>query len=153
MAIAIFESDNGTKERTQEEMLQLSRAIPKSVEKELDAVFDKIYNAAIQFCPIDTGALVSTIQIVEGVLGEASGSIKDVMIFNKSIIAGDETITNPKTGRPVDYARFVHDGYTTRGGVWKAGVPFLTEAVEMYMVELEEAINKVIDYLEKRMVR
>jgi HK97 gp10 family phage protein len=54
--------------------------------------------AAKSFCPVDTGALMASIRV------EAKGPL------SSSLVAGGGGYINPKTLRPVDYARRVHDG-------------------------------------------
>ena len=54
--------------------------------------------AAQSFCPVDTGALLSSIR------WELRGS------HEAALVTGGMGYFNPRTGRPVDYARHVHDG-------------------------------------------
>lgn len=68
--------------------------------------------AAQGFCPVDTGAL----------LGSVRWEIRDP--HEAALIAGSLGYINPRTGRPVDYARYVHDG-TSR----MPARPFLLQAV------------------------
>jgi hypothetical protein len=68
--------------------------------------------AAQSFCPVDTGALLGSIRWELRGLHEAA------------LVAGGFGYINPRTGRPVDYARHVHDG-TSR----MPARPFLLMAV------------------------
>ena len=68
--------------------------------------------AAKSFCPVDTAALLSSIR------WELRGP------YEAALIAGGMGYINPRTGRPVDYARYVHDG-TSR----MPARPFLLMAV------------------------
>ena len=68
--------------------------------------------AAKAFCPADTGALMGSIR------AEMRGPHK------MALVAGGGGHINPRTGRPVDYARHVHDG-TSR----MPPRPFLLQAV------------------------
>ena len=68
--------------------------------------------AAKSFCPVDTGALLDSVR------WELRGP------YEAALIAGGLGYINPRTGLPVDYARFVHDG-TSR----MPARPFLLQAV------------------------
>jgi hypothetical protein len=68
--------------------------------------------AAQSLCPVDTGALLGSIR------WELRGP------HGAALIAGGLGYVNPRTGRPVDYARHVHDG-TSR----MPARPFLLQAV------------------------
>ena len=68
--------------------------------------------AAKAFCPADTGALMGSIR------AEMRGP------HTMALVAGGAGYINPRTGRPVDYARHVHDG-TSR----MPPRPFLLQAV------------------------
>lgn len=63
-------------------------------------------------CPVDTGALMSSIR------WERRGP------YEAALIAGGGGFINPRTGREVDYARYVHDG-TSR----MPARPFLLQAI------------------------
>jgi hypothetical protein len=63
-------------------------------------------------CPVDTGALAGSIRVERtGPLGSA-------------LVAGGSEYTNPRTGRPVDYAAVVHEGTSGR-----PARPFLRQAL------------------------
>ena len=68
--------------------------------------------AAQSFCPVDTGALLGSVR------WELRGP------YEASLVAGGLGYINPRTGRPVDYAKHVHDG-TSR----MPSRPFLLQAV------------------------
>ena len=68
--------------------------------------------AAKSFCPVDTAALMGSIR------AEMRGP------YAMALVAGGGDFINPRTGRPVDYARYVHDG-TSR----MPAKPFLLMAV------------------------
>ena len=68
--------------------------------------------AAKAFCPADTGALMGSIR--------AEMRVPHTM----ALVVGGGGYINPRTGRPVDYARHVHDG-TSR----MPPRPFLLQAV------------------------
>jgi len=68
--------------------------------------------AARSFCPVDTGALSASVR------AEVRGP------YEAALVAGGAQHINPRTMRPVDYARVVHEG-TSR----TPARPFLLQAV------------------------
>lgn len=84
--------------------------------------------AAKSFCPVDTAALLGSIRVEPRGLHEAA------------LVAGGSQHINPRTGRPVDYARYVHDG-TSR----MPPRPFLLQAV------LQERLRFVREMFQKTM--
>lgn len=147
--IGIFESDGGTKIRTLGELGDMCDNISDSVRAELELIWREIEQTAIDLCPKDTGSLASTITSIEG-SGEGAISATSTSgqeIFNRSLIAGDESVINPKTGKPTsEYAGFVHDGHMIGNMMWE-GVPFLTEALLFYEDELEAAVDRAMSEL------
>jgi len=73
---------------------------------------DRLVISAKVFCPVSTGALMDSIRV------ERRGPLET------ALIAGGGGHINPRTRRPVDYARHVHDG-TSR----VPPRPFLLQAV------------------------
>ena len=69
-------------------------------------------DAAQSFCPVDTGALLGSVR------WEIRGPLE------AALIAGGLGYINPRTGLPVTYAKYVHDG-TKR----MPARPFLLQAV------------------------
>jgi HK97 gp10 family phage protein len=69
-------------------------------------------DAAQSFCPVDTGALLGSVR------WEIRGPLE------AALIAGGLGYINPRTGLPVTYAKYVHDG-TNR----MPARPFLLQAV------------------------
>jgi hypothetical protein len=161
MVIIISETDDGTKMKTKYEIEKFSRKLPEEIRAELEEIWDKIWMEAINLCPIDTGALASSIKVLEGASetlgGMGGGNVKTVtagpslsgeLVFDRTIMAGDEIIINPKTGKSTAvYASLVHDGHMMRDGTFWHGVPFLTEAVAKYEGELMAAVDKAIQEL------
>lgn len=140
--IGITESDNGGKTRTQQALKKVQEDLPEKIRARLNAVWDKIWNDAIMLCPVETGALASSIKVIEGgMLGE-SGLIKAFTIFDKTIMAGDIIIVNPRSGMPTsEYALLVHDGHPTKSGGSVPAQPFLTDALAMNETELMAAVD------------
>jgi len=148
MSIQITEDDNGTKRLTINKLKKVSKRLTPELRAELDQVWDNVLMDAIGECPILSGALASTIRIVEGAFGGMMGGVVGRMVFDRSITAGDETILNPRGVPTSHYASSVHDGYThPRSGNWIAGYPFLEIALDRNMADLERAINRVLKSL------
>jgi HK97 gp10 family phage protein len=89
----------------------LNRAIRDSVDEAL--VLESMVQMAKVFCPVDTGALQDSIR------AERRGD------YSAALVAGGVDYINPRTGKSVDYAVYVHEG-TSR----MPARPFLTQAVE-----------------------
>jgi len=90
------------------------RMIPQRIEEAAQATLGMPFMvaAAKAFCPVDTGALMSSVR------AEMRGDL------SAALVAGGGGYINPKTGRPVDYARHVHDGTSH-----VPAHPFLLQAV------------------------
>jgi len=149
MSVLIQEGPEG--ERTKRALIDSLGKLRRDFEEgnkirnNLDEVIDKIVEMAIDECPKDTGTLASTIKAIDGSLGGIfGGGIKSLTVFNKTIMAGDVTKINPKTGKPCDYASLVHDGHTTKSGGFWGGIPFLTNAMMAYEDEIEAAIDRAL---------
>lgn len=92
------------------ELRMISPSIEAAARQTLDLEYMKA--VAMSLCPVDTGTLLGTIRVERKSLLESA------------LVAGGTEYTNPKTGKPVDYAKAVHDG------TWKMPPrPFLTIAV------------------------
>jgi hypothetical protein len=151
VSIGIIESDNGTKLGTIKKLQELDENMNEELRRRLEEVWDKILMDAISECPMESGALASTIRIVEGAFGGMMGGIVGRMVFEKSITAGDETVMNPKGTPTSHYASSVHDGYTHwKSGRWIAGYPFLDIAIDKNFDELERAIEEAMKTLGKK---
>lgn len=143
--IGIFETDNGTKKKMQEQLGRLGLNITKSGKSELEKVWDKIYRETVATCPFDTGTLVGTIKMATGSqIGEqmdTSTSGMNKTIFNGTIVVGDDAVFNPKNGIATSvYASIVHDG-----SIYVQGRPFLENAFLKYEKELYDAILKAVN--------
>jgi hypothetical protein len=153
MVVAVQESDHGTKKKLEDALKRTKRKIDegKEIREELNKILRKIRDDARIFVPKDTWTLHDTIRVSSvptGILGGFS-KIKTVQIFDRAIIAGDVTKINPKTGRPCDYAMWVHDGHRMPDGKFYAGVPFLTMALAKNSQELDNAIDRALKKLGK----
>lgn len=140
-------TDDGTIERTELNIMEVRDNIATEVALRLDEVWIQIKAAGIEFCPKESGALASSIEIENqggsgaiGVSGMAGGDF-----YSSSIFAGNEDIINPRTGKATaEYALFVHDGHAMPNGGFYEGVPFLTDAVDMYQDELDACVNRAM---------
>ncbi|NQT07895.1 hypothetical protein HQ586_02355 [Candidatus Bathyarchaeota archaeon] len=90
------------------------RMIPGRIEEsaQLALQMPSMVAAAKAFCPVNTGALMTSIR------AEAK------VALSAALVAGGGGFINPRTGRPVDYARHVHDGTSHM-----PARPFLLQAV------------------------
>lgn len=155
MTIVIDEDDAGTKRKVINALERTRKDIATGgdIARELDRVWNAIKDDAYKLCPKDTGALANSIRVVKIPTGAMIGGwskIKEISIFDRSIVAGDITKTNPKTKKPVDYATWVHDGHKMPDGRLFTGVPFLTEAIAMHDEELNKAIQRALRKIGKK---
>jgi len=154
MAYIIKDKAKENIEKTTESLKQLEKDIKetKAIEDELARIWEDIRLDAFTNCPMDTGSLASTIRIIKTSLGSMMSGIspmKSITLFDRTIVAGDYMTINPKTNKPVDYASFVHDGYS-KGGYINNGTPFLTNALAAHNDELEAAITRALNKLGKK---
>jgi hypothetical protein len=156
MSVVITESDNGTKGRVKQTLRDISTELPAQVAQELEDVWNRIWMDAIDLCPKKTGALAASINVISGGIGVGGGlgqertarSPISNWIFDRTIVAGDETVINPETGKTTaEYAEWVHDGHIMRDGTFWEGVPFLTQALMAHEAELEAAVAKAMKEL------
>jgi hypothetical protein len=156
MGMAIIESDDGTKQEVIETIENVEKKLPEEIAAELNQIWWAIWMDAIDLCNKLTGALASSINVIEGGMVVEGGMgmsrtprmpIGDWM-FNRSIIAGDITIINPITGKPTSmYAEWVHEGHAMRDGTIWEGNPFLTDALDAHEEELNAAVDKAMEEL------
>jgi len=158
MAVVVEEDDAGTKKKAKEALRKLRNDFKDGtiISKELRKVMIMIREDAKAICrreAYDTGTLHDTIRISKIPMGAMTGAwshVKEITIFNMSVVAGDLSKINPKTNRPCDYASWVHDGHRMRDGSFFSGVPFLTEAVAKNAAELNKAIERALKKLGKK---
>lgn len=142
---------DGTIDRTIAECEMIPADLIAQIQIELDAIWEKIRDLAIEMCPKDTGALASSIEIESeggsGAIG-VSGISADGDFYSNTIFAGNDEVVNPKTGKPTSfYALFVHDGHAMPNGDIYEGVPFLTEAIDAYQSELDNVVDTAMNEL------
>lgn len=146
------ESDSGSKDRAKKRAKRFSEQLTVEGRWRLKAWWYEVWMTARMYClawAFDTGTLFSTIRIEEsrsmpeGYPYEVAFSSQNEMV-NSMIIAGGYAI-NPKSGRIVDYAQFVHDGHFTVGGRWMPPKPFLRQAIEDHRAELDMILKNCIE--------
>ena len=103
------------------------RLIPERIAESVDLVLalPRMLVLAKAFCPVKTGALRDSIRVERPNPCEAR------------LVAGGSSYINPATGRPVDYARHVHDG-TSR----TQPRPFLLQAATAERVAVAHEIQQ-----------
>ncbi|MGD0644109.1 MAG: hypothetical protein ABSA75_04320 [Candidatus Bathyarchaeia archaeon] len=134
---------------TQEDIRIIRDEINDAVCAELDEIWSKIRDLAVDLCPKESGALASSIEIESeggsGAIGRGGG--RQGEFYSNSIWAGNNETFN-FDGQPTSqYAQLVHDGHRI-GDDWYEGVPFLEDAVDAYEDELNEAVANALDSLE-----
>lgn len=155
MVIVVHEDDDGTKKKTREALVRTRDDFAKGtiIANELEKVLRRVRNTAYERCPKVTGTLANTIRITRIPMGTMTGGwsqMKSITIFNMSIIAGDLMTMNPITGKPCDYATWVHDGHNMRDGNFWGGIPFLTEAFAQHNQEVNKAIDRALKKIGKK---
>ena len=115
-------------------LANLEKALPRVSAEKIIEVAKEVRDEAkriVYFNAYDTGSLHNSIRLQ--VYAREAGKI------NKVGVSAGGYVTNPKTGRKVDYAAFVEFG-TSR----QRPVPFLRVAVAVKMQALRKAIRKAI---------
>lgn len=156
------EEAGSTTEQKQETILVAEATEKQSIvefKTSFEEYFQVLLEAAHRHCPKDTGALDSTIRLedisasMESSIGTEMGytppiseDIQSTEVvreagFGKRIVAGGMAI-NPRTGREVDYASYVHDGHFTKGGGFVMPRPFLDDAMREAEAYLESVWTK-----------
>lgn len=110
-----------------EDLTQELQAIPGKIAESVDENLglERMLQWAKIFCPVITGALRESIRALR--MGKSE----------TWLIAGGWEYTNPVTGKPVTYARAVHDGT-----MFQVAQPFLLMAMEMDRHQLAERIKE-----------
>jgi hypothetical protein len=149
MCIATSECKRGVFE-CQNDIRTLRDDLPDAVCDELDAVWQKIRDLAIDLCPKESGALASSIEIESeggsGSIGRSGGTQGE--FYSNSIYAGNDETFNFEGQPTSQYAGLVHDGHAMRDGSWWEGCPFLEDAVDFYEEELNQIVNNAINSME-----
>lgn len=153
--VAFVETDYGSKGRAKAAAKGFSIEVTKEAKWRLKAWWFRVKETARALCPVDTGTLQATIRIQEKGLAMEGGYPFEVVyapqneLISSEIIAGGMLI-NPKTGRIVDYAQAVHDGHFTRGGKFTPPQPFLQNAINLHIKELDKILGDAIKMAESK---
>lgn len=83
--------------------------------RRVEAIGRRIQQIAVRNSPVDTGAMKNS-------------------VTQEMLVSGESVVTRVSTN--VQYAVFVHQGYTTRSGRKVGGRPFLRNALEQAIKEL-----------------
>ena len=113
-------------------LANLEKALPRVSAEKIIEVAKEVRDEAkriVYFNAYDTGSLHDSIRLQ--VYAQQAGKI------NRVGVSAGGYVTNPKTGRKVDYAAFVEFG-TSR----QRPVPFLRVAISLKMQMLRKAIRK-----------
>jgi len=171
MSARIEEYDFGTKAATRRKIQEMQDTAPMKFDRAVYKWWFKVYQTALQECPVDTGALRASIRIQRGETEPQGkfvvGRTADYASTSYYIAAGGGGVINPKHKREVDYAQAVHDGYYTGGtklatvegfktkksvgiGRWMAGDPFLDRAIQMNEGEFWKIMGEFMDDKQKQ---
>jgi len=110
-------------------LAEIGRSFDVETEKALKEVTTKIRDKAKELCPVDTGSLKKSIR-------RTAYAREKGHIHQMGVRAGGY-VTNPRTGRKVDYASYVEYG-TSR----TPAQPYLRPAVEAHKRELIKAVKR-----------
>jgi hypothetical protein len=150
MCLATTEVKRGVFE-TQEDIRTLRDEFPDQVAEELDNIWALIKQKAIELCPIESGALASSIELEsEGGSGKTgvSATTQGGEFYRNAIYAGNDETFN-FDGQPTSqYVLAVHDGHVLPNGDFFEGTPFLEDAVDAYEDELNQVVDRALSELE-----
>lgn len=112
-------------------LVKLAEALDPAAVKSIKQVAEAVRDEAKDLCPVDTGSLKKSIRV--GTYARPAKHIHSIRVT-----AGGH-ITNPKTGRLVDYASYVEHG-TSRN----RPQPFMLPAIKKHRKALAKAIKEAI---------
>jgi len=112
-------------------LVKVANALDPGAARVLKTVAENTRDTAKELCPVDTGSLQRSIRVQ--VHARPAGHVHSV-----GISAGGY-VTNPRTGRKVDYA--VHVEYGTSR---TPAQPFMRPAVEQHKKELQKRMKEVV---------
>ena len=148
----MIETDLGSKGRAKRAAEGLPIEISKETKWRLRAWWERVKETAKSLCvgygAFETGTLYRSIRI-EKKFVSVGGAPTFMVTFSPEhelidaqIVAGGLLI-NPNTGRVCDYAESVHDG--TGRNIKKGERPFLRDAINIHINELNKILNEGID--------
>jgi len=106
--------------------------------EQLERIAEMLRDEARILCPVETGSLQQSIKTFKRE-GLGPGALCSV-----GVSAGNAGVINPKTGREVDYARFVEYG-TSRMAAKPFLRPALTTVRPQIMTMIREAWRKALE--------
>lgn len=148
MSMVLDETDFGGKAKIKKKVNEIDDNIKESLKDRLEIWWREVLNDAIALCPVDSGALQSSIRIVDASYApeqfQVTGETGNVLV-DSIIIAGSSALNND--GVPcMQYALAVHDGHVMRDGKSiYMGVPFLANALLIHEAELEAILSNATD--------
>jgi hypothetical protein len=150
MAYAEDITDNGTIRLVEEDIEYIRENLCTEIAAELDVVWGKIRDLAIELCPKESGALASSIELESeggsGMIG-VSQTAQGGEFYSNAIYAGNDQTFN-REGQPTSqYAVAVHEGHLLKNGMFWEGNPFLTDAIDYYDAELNSAVDRALSEL------
>lgn len=150
MCMATSERKLGMAE-AQMDIKTIIRDFPDAVCAELDDIWGKIRDLAIDLCPKESGALASSIELESeggsGKIGISGSYTQGEEFYNNAIYAGNDSTYNFEGQPTSQYAQAVHDGHMMPNGDFWEGTPFLEDAVDMYEDELNNCVNTAMNNL------
>ena len=149
MCFALSETKRGVYE-TQTDLKTTMTDLPDLISDELDAIFEKIRDLAIDLCPKESGALASSIELQsEGGSGRTgvSATTQGGEFYQNAVYAGNDETFNGQGQPTSQYVLAVHDGHVLPNGDFWEGTPFLEDAYSEYENELNEAVDRAMQNL------
>ena len=143
-------TDDGTILSTEENIQMIRDEMTEAIAEELDAVWQSVKDYAIDFCPKESGALASSIELENeggsGMIGQGA-AIQGAEFYSNAIYAGNDQTFN-FSGQPTSqYAQSVHDGHMMADGNFWEGTPFLEDALDAHESELVAAVDNAMTEL------
>jgi hypothetical protein len=122
---------------------ELPTAVAKKVVKQaIRKALKPLLSEARSTAPIDTGAMKKSIKIKVG--GQRSGRRKSRILLR---ILPQTIVQKDGSGQPIStkfYAKFIEEGWTSRGGNWIAGVHWMESAFKSKKAQVRADAMKEI---------
>jgi len=146
--IKIEETDKGTKRAAKKAIKKILKGSPEQFKRKMKRYVRRVRRDAKRFCPVDTGALQSSIRLVsmEDIPKGSFVAARDITLTHQ-IIAGGPPYINPNTKRIVNYAQAVHDGVPSKG---IPPTPFLIDALAVNKQYYDLAVKEYLDWKQKQ---
>ena len=145
--IKLEETDKGTKQAAKKAIKAITIKSPEQFKRRMARYVKKVREDARRFCPVDTGALQSSIRLVsmENIPKGHFEAARDITLTHQ-IVAGGLPFFNPNTKRVVDYGQAVHDGVPSKG---IPPTPFLSDAIAVNKPYFDATIKGYLDWKAK----